>query len=221
MELFFNTMKINEIIRRIRRENGMTQEAFAGEIGMSRTAYAQMEAGYNSPSYETLSRIKERFDVDANEFFPSNQNHAIQEMPYLPYNGLTTLPDITSFNLHLNEFRTKVIRETKEKEKREKVNKIFEAVDFIDDVKKVLEFKINKPLENLYKCEIERLKNKEPKKKEPYITFLTHSANTYDEYYTFLSTMNIDKLSNTDKLEQDLFEIEHIIPHIKIEDINK
>lgn len=50
-------MKINEIIKRLREEKGLTQKQLAELIGVSVSAVQQFEYGKTQPKYETLLKL--------------------------------------------------------------------------------------------------------------------------------------------------------------------
>lgn len=50
-------MNTAEILKKLRKEKGMTQTEFAEKINMSRSAYAKYETGENEPTLENLKRI--------------------------------------------------------------------------------------------------------------------------------------------------------------------
>ena len=56
-----NTMK--DMIRFLRKRNGLSQEELAKRLNISRTALAGYEQGIRRPSYEVLETIADYFDV--------------------------------------------------------------------------------------------------------------------------------------------------------------
>lgn len=54
---------LNEKLRKIRNELGLTQEDVAKKIGVTRSAYTQYETGKRSPDLETLKLIARTFNV--------------------------------------------------------------------------------------------------------------------------------------------------------------
>ena len=57
-------MSIQERIKHIREQQGLTQEVFASKIGMKRGAYSMLELGKMLPTLETLIQISSKFSVD-------------------------------------------------------------------------------------------------------------------------------------------------------------
>lgn len=56
-------------LRKIRRHQDLTQEKFAELLGVSVEFVSNMERGVNAPSFETLEKIAEVFDLPFNELF--------------------------------------------------------------------------------------------------------------------------------------------------------
>lgn len=56
-------MSIGENIKKIRKENGLTQTEFSKKIGISRTYLSDLENSRKSPSVETLDKIAKKLNV--------------------------------------------------------------------------------------------------------------------------------------------------------------
>ncbi|MDC0751199.1 MULTISPECIES: helix-turn-helix domain-containing protein [Enterococcus] len=56
-------MSIGENIKKIRKENGLTQAEFSKKIGISRTYLSDLENNRKSPSVETLDKMAEKLGV--------------------------------------------------------------------------------------------------------------------------------------------------------------
>jgi transcriptional regulator with XRE-family HTH domain len=56
--------KIGNFIKKIRKENNLSQQAFAERIGVSPQAVSKWENGKNLPDISTLKEIKKEFNVD-------------------------------------------------------------------------------------------------------------------------------------------------------------
>ena len=61
-------VKINENIRFLRKQKGLTQEQFAEKIGIKRSVVGAYEEGRASPPLETLLKMAELFQVTADDF---------------------------------------------------------------------------------------------------------------------------------------------------------
>lgn len=74
-------MKINEIIKRLRQQKGLTQKQLAELIGVSVVAIQRFEYGKTQPKYETLLKLSEVL----------NYPFVNQEVIYIPLD-LTQVP---------------------------------------------------------------------------------------------------------------------------------
>jgi transcriptional regulator with XRE-family HTH domain len=52
------------ILRRLRKEKGLSQEGLAAESGFHRTYISLLERGLKSPSLSTIERLAKSFDVE-------------------------------------------------------------------------------------------------------------------------------------------------------------
>lgn len=59
-------------IKELRAERGVSQDALAYSIGMSRTYFAEVETGKRNVSIKNISRIAEGLGVSLKEFFDSD-----------------------------------------------------------------------------------------------------------------------------------------------------
>ena len=55
-------MEIKDILKKKRKEKGMTQEELAKLLHISRGAYAQYEVGKNIPTTDTVLKLAEIYD---------------------------------------------------------------------------------------------------------------------------------------------------------------
>ena len=56
--------RVGQNLRSYRRERGLSQEAFADEIGVHRTYMGGLERGERNITLKSLERIAERIEVD-------------------------------------------------------------------------------------------------------------------------------------------------------------
>lgn len=56
-------------LRKIRRQNDLTQERLAEMLGVSVEFVSNMERGVNAPSFETIEKIAQAFNLPINELF--------------------------------------------------------------------------------------------------------------------------------------------------------
>ena len=64
-------MRVGLRIKELRGELGVSQEAFAYSIGMSRTYFAEVETGKRNISIENIDRIASGLKVSLKTFFDS------------------------------------------------------------------------------------------------------------------------------------------------------
>ena len=60
-------MTFGENLKALRKERGLTQEEFAKQSGVSRSAIGMYESGKREPSFETLELFSDFFNVDMNK----------------------------------------------------------------------------------------------------------------------------------------------------------
>ncbi len=56
-------------LRKIRRRKDLTQEKLAETLGVSVEFVSNMERGVNAPSFETIEKIANAFDLSAAQLF--------------------------------------------------------------------------------------------------------------------------------------------------------
>jgi len=59
-------MDLQNAILKVRQDNGLTQEGFAEKLFVTRQAVSRWENGETSPTLDTLKKISELFNIDAN-----------------------------------------------------------------------------------------------------------------------------------------------------------
>lgn len=64
-------MRVGLRIKELRGERGISQEAFAYSIDMSRTYLAEVEVGRRNISIENVDRVARGFGVSLRDFFDS------------------------------------------------------------------------------------------------------------------------------------------------------
>ena len=62
-----NQEKIGEFIKKIRKDNYLTQKEFAELFGVTYQAVSKWENGLNIPDIATLKEISKKFNVDIND----------------------------------------------------------------------------------------------------------------------------------------------------------
>ena len=64
-----NQIKTGELLRKLRKEKGLTQEQLAEHIGVSRRTISRWETGNNMPDLSVLIELADFYDVDIREIF--------------------------------------------------------------------------------------------------------------------------------------------------------
>lgn len=72
----------HDMLKRLRKEKGLTQDEVAQRIGVSRTSYLKYEKGTHEPDFDTLKKIAELFSVDCNHLIGST-GHSVKKIPIL------------------------------------------------------------------------------------------------------------------------------------------
>src|SRR5258708_15306997 len=77
---------LKELARRIRAwrgRQGLTQESFSAKCGICVSFASLLERGERSPSYETLVRISQAFEIPLSHLFRSGHDGAFEDPAYL------------------------------------------------------------------------------------------------------------------------------------------
>ncbi|MCE5222058.1 MAG: helix-turn-helix domain-containing protein [Clostridium sp.] len=73
-------MSIGDNIKKIRKNNKLTQKEFANKIEVSEVSIRKYESGQRNPSLEVLTKIAQRFDVNLSELMPNTEyNQTLDE----------------------------------------------------------------------------------------------------------------------------------------------
>ena len=72
-------MELSEKIQKLRKERGLTQEQFAEQLFVSRTAVSKWETGRGTPSMESLQMIAKFFDITLDELLRAQDIITIAE----------------------------------------------------------------------------------------------------------------------------------------------
>ncbi len=60
-------MAFNDELRRLRKQDGLTQSALASALGVAKSTISMYECGNREPDFETLEKIADYFNVDMNQ----------------------------------------------------------------------------------------------------------------------------------------------------------
>ncbi len=72
-------MELSEKIQKIRKEQGLTQEQFANQLFVSRTAVSKWETGRGTPSIESFKLISNLYGISLDELLQPEEAIAVAE----------------------------------------------------------------------------------------------------------------------------------------------
>jgi len=72
-------MELSEKIQKLRKEQGLTQEQFAEQLFVSRTAVSKWETGRGAPSMESLKQIANLFHITLDQLLSTEEVVVIAE----------------------------------------------------------------------------------------------------------------------------------------------
>jgi len=70
------------VVRRLRRQRGMSQEVLSGLADISRSHLAEIEAGRVHPTVETLWKLAEALELPLSKLFQLAEQEHRKETPY-------------------------------------------------------------------------------------------------------------------------------------------
>ena len=70
-----NQEKIGKLIKKIRKDNNLTQADFAKEMGVTYQAVSKWENGKNIPDISILKKISNKYNIDINDLLEGNSNN--------------------------------------------------------------------------------------------------------------------------------------------------
>ena len=85
-----NQEKIGEFIKKIRKDNHLTQKEFAELFGVTYQAVSKWENGLNIPDIATLKEISKKFNVDINDLL-EGENKKRRHFKRYAYVGICVL----------------------------------------------------------------------------------------------------------------------------------
>ena len=65
--LEFENRAVGRVVRRLRKERGLSQEVFSGLAGIARSHLAMIENSSKQPNFETIWRIANAFNMAPHE----------------------------------------------------------------------------------------------------------------------------------------------------------
>ncbi len=76
--MVFDNQAVGAVIRRLRREKGMTQELLSGFAGIARTHLTMIEKGTKQPNFETVWRIAVALGINPSELVAQIEKECVQ-----------------------------------------------------------------------------------------------------------------------------------------------
>ena len=74
----FDKKAVGTVIRRLRREKGLSQEVASGLAGIARSHLAMIETGSKQPNFETIWRIANAFEITPHELVEHIEKEAAE-----------------------------------------------------------------------------------------------------------------------------------------------
>ena len=74
----FDKKAVGAVIRRLRREKGLSQEVASGLAGIARSHLAMIETGSKQPNFETIWRIANAFEITPHELVEHIEKEAAE-----------------------------------------------------------------------------------------------------------------------------------------------
>ena len=78
-------MQYASIVKKLRKENGLTQQQVADFLHMDRSTYAYYELGQTKPTIEFMAGLSRLYKIRLNELIeeaPAEQSHGCSEMRF-------------------------------------------------------------------------------------------------------------------------------------------
>lgn len=98
-----NQEKIGSLIKKIRKENNLTQQDLAKKYGVTYQAVSKWENGKNIPDIALLKEICSDYNIDINELLDNNYTVKKKNIPLLILIGILAITFITIFLLVTNK----------------------------------------------------------------------------------------------------------------------
>ena len=106
-----NQKKVGELIKKLRKDNHLTQAEFAEKYGITYQAVSNWEHGKNLPDIALLKQIADDFNVSIDELLGSEKKPLKKDNKYLIIGVIIAVALIILFIIYLNkhndfEFKT-------------------------------------------------------------------------------------------------------------------
>ena len=86
-------LEIGKQIKKLRIDNGYTQEKLSELIGISQRALSSIESGKNFISAETLENLLKIFNTNLEDFFSTNSFKEVDELLKMIYKNIEKIKD--------------------------------------------------------------------------------------------------------------------------------
>ena len=86
-------LEIGKQIKKLRIDNGYTQEKLSELIGISQRALSSIESGKNFISAETLENLLKIFNTNLEDFFSTNSLKEVDELLKMIYKNIEKIKD--------------------------------------------------------------------------------------------------------------------------------
>lgn len=77
--MLYEAEKIGKVIRRIRKERGVSQEVLSGLAGIARTHLTMIESGSKNPNFETLWKIALALKIKPSELVAEIEKECVED----------------------------------------------------------------------------------------------------------------------------------------------
>lgn len=121
-------MKLNDVLRSVRQEKGMTQQQVADILEIDRSTYSYYETGKTELDIKTTLALCEIFEIKLDEFL--NQDKAIAESQLV-----TDIKQYQRFGeeIPLSQYEQELFNLTRHMDNRQKSQVMIKAQDIIEE----------------------------------------------------------------------------------------
>lgn len=101
-------MNYGEIIKKVRKERGLTQKQLGERLGISQAAIGQFESNKANPKIETIQKIADALNVSLNDLIPDVFEQKIQEGHELRATDYSFIEVIASHKIFTDKERKEI-----------------------------------------------------------------------------------------------------------------
>lgn len=109
-----HSRKFSEIIKRVRKERGLSQKELADIIGVKKTSVSNYETGYSTPNFRVVQKMAELLELPLSYFMDTEEAQSLLTKKEIqPFNG-KTIPYYAASNIegilkHSFSYRNSII----------------------------------------------------------------------------------------------------------------